>query len=179
MTNSMTVVMLCLLGLTCARAYTWQEVDLGNMYGGEYQKSTSWKAGKLDTPEECLSLCGNLTNCTWFDIAVGDQAGKKCASQYLNECWLSSDNFWEPKEQSNCKKHAGRKVGPTPPPPPPPAPAPQGSKNVLFIIFDDCTFFLFDFCHGRIALKPIPRISSIAVRIIHEAWGQRQPAGPW
>jgi hypothetical protein len=61
--------------------FSWQEVDLGNIYAKGYGVSVN--AGKVDTWQECESICSKMANCTSYDIAISDVKGDKC--RYLNE----------------------------------------------------------------------------------------------
>jgi hypothetical protein len=146
------------LAVLASAQQQWQDVNLGNVYSDGYHQETVWRAADTTSSAACKAFCAELSNCTSYDWCSGDaKATSKCA--YDKQCWLRNDTFWGPKQQGKCNKVAGRKVGPTPPTPPtpspaPPAPAPVGSKNVLFVIFDD-------------------------LRVLHGAWGQEQPNGPW
>lgn len=127
-------------------SYTWRYVNLSTIYGKEYKKSTVKLRGTVSTWEECRDVCDADANCSSFDWASGDAANETgCA--FTHQCWTRSDHIFEPKVPHKCAKVSGEKTKVIPPPP-------KGSKNVLFVIFDD-------------------------LRVIHKAYEQPQPFGPY
>jgi hypothetical protein len=154
---------LFLVALIPAQSVQWELVNESNVAGSDYHLPTVWQAGNSPTEVGCRGICGNLTNCTSYDWAIGSNPIKPNQTcNFIHQCWLRSDNVWKLKPGKKCSKKAGRKVSPTPAPPPTPPtspptpahPAPPNSMNVLFVIFDD-------------------------LRVIHEAWEQKQPFGPY
>lgn len=123
---------------------SWQVVSAAVIKGSAFKNSSvAWlAAGEVVSWADCERLCAGNSTCTAFDFVGGSlavsedgQAAAAADAGGINEgdCWFRLDGLWELSPDKKRNHTSGRLV--TPPPPVPVAP--KGSKNVLFVIFDD------------------------------------------